>query len=173
MTVADPTGGIKVLLWGNACETDILTGKTYVFKSFHFRSNNYGYYLNTPKDLLHSIEQFAHFTESLAESDPTELKDIDAKLSLVLIETTNRYYLCSKCGSKICNSNEKMARCSKCSSLNKLKNCTCKVYMKILSKNSKWEKILLSVYNDCVLQLLSLANDSADILDLSEEKSNQ
>ena len=63
-----------------------------------------------------------------------------------------------------------MARCSKCNSLNKLKNCTCKVCVKILFKNSKREKILLSAYNDCVLQLLSLANDSADILDLSEEE---
>ena len=36
LTVADPTGGIKVLLWGNACETEILTDKTYLFKSFHF-----------------------------------------------------------------------------------------------------------------------------------------
>ena len=63
-----------------------------------------------------------------------------------------------------------MGRCSKCSSLKKLKNCTCKVYMKIFFKNSKWEKILLSAYNDCVLQLLSLANGSADILDLLEEE---
>ena len=29
---------------------------------------------------------------------------------------------------------------------------------------------MLSAYNDCDLQLLSLANDSADILDLSEEE---
>ena len=64
---------------------------------------------------------------------------------------------------------KKLATCGKCSSLNKLKNCTWKVYMKILFKNSKREKILLSVYNDCVLQLLSLANDSADVLDLEEE----
>ena len=85
------------------------------------------------------------------------------------METNNKYYLCLKCGSKICNANEKMARYSKYSSLNKLKNCSCKVYMKILFKNSKREKILLSAYNDCVLQLLSLTNDSADILDLSEE----
>ena len=63
-----------------------------------------------------------------------------------------------------------MARCNKCSSLNKLKNCTCKAYMKILFKNSKREKILLSAYNDCVLQLSSLANHSADILNLSEEE---
>ena len=126
--------------------------------------------MNTPKDLPHSIEQVAPFTESLAESDPTELREIDAKLSLVVIETTNKYYLCLKRGNKIRNSNEKMARCGKCSSLSKLKNCTCKVYMKILSKNSKRDRILLSVYNDYVLQLLPLANDSADILDLSEEE---
>ena len=151
------------------CETEILTGKTYLFKSFRFRSNNYDCYVNTPKDLPRSTEQVADFPESSAQSDPTELTEIDAKLSLVLIETTNKYYLCLKCGSKICNSNEKMATCGKCSSLNKLKNCTWKVYMKILFKNSKREKILLSVYNDCVLQLLSLANDSADVLDLEEE----
>ena len=111
--------------------------------------------MNTPKDLPCSIEQVADFTEILAESDPTELREINAKLSLVLIETTNKYYLCLKCGSKICNSNEKMARCSKCSSLNKLKNSTGKVYMKILLKNSKRDKILLSAYHDCILQLLS------------------
>ena len=101
LTVADPTGGIKVLLWGNVCETEILTDKTYLFKSFRFRSNNYACYLNTAKDLPCSIEQVADFTKSLAESDPTELREIDAKLSLVLIETSNKYYLCLKCGSKI------------------------------------------------------------------------
>ena len=68
------------MLWGNACETEILTNKTYLFKSFRFRSNNYNCYLNTPKELPCSIEQVADFTESLAESDPTELREINAKL---------------------------------------------------------------------------------------------
>ena len=42
--------------------------------------------------------------------------------------------------------------------------------MKILFRNSKRENTLLSIYNDCVLQLLSLANDSADITNLSEKE---
>ena len=42
--------------------------------------------------------------------------------------------------------------------------------MKILFKNSKWEKIFLSVYDDCVLQLSSRANDSVDIANTSEEE---
>ena len=37
---------------------------------------------------------------SLAESDPTELKEIDAKLSSVLIKTTNKYYLCLNVAAK-------------------------------------------------------------------------
>ena len=42
--------------------------------------------------------------------------------------------------------------------------------MKILFRNSKWEKIFLSVYDDCVLLLSSRANDSVDIANTSEEE---
>lgn len=68
------------------------------------------------------------------EYDLTELREIDSKGSLVVIETTNKYFLCLKCDSQICNSNKKIAGYSKCSSLHKLKNCSCKVCMKILFK---------------------------------------
>lgn len=35
------------------------------------------------------------------EYDPTDLREINAKWLLVLIETTNKYYLCLKSGSQI------------------------------------------------------------------------
>ena len=103
------------------------------------------------------------------EYDQTELREIDSKWSLVLIETTNKYYLCLKCVSLICNANEKIARYSKCSSLHKLKHCSCKVCMKILFKIKKWA-IMFFVYNGCALLLLSLVNDSPYIVNLEEEE---
>lgn len=81
LTFGDPTGGIKVLLWGNACKTEILTAKTYLFKSFRFRADNYGCHLNIPKGLPYSIEKVADYTESLVASDPTKLREINIKLS--------------------------------------------------------------------------------------------
>lgn len=42
--------------------------------------------------------------------------------------------------------------------------------MNILFKNSKRKKNLLPIYNDCILQILSLVNDSIGIVNLSEEE---
>lgn len=46
------------------------------------------------------MEQVAEFTESLREFHSTNLREIDAKLSLVVIETAN-IILCLKRGTKI------------------------------------------------------------------------
>lgn len=49
--------------------------------------------MNTSEDLPCLMEQVAEFTESLTESHPTDLREIDAKLSLVVVEATNIIYV--------------------------------------------------------------------------------
>ena len=40
--IADPTGNIQVVIWGDLCETGLIEGKTYLFQKFRYRVNRYG-----------------------------------------------------------------------------------------------------------------------------------
>ena len=37
LTVVDPTGSIRVVLWGDYCEKEVLKDNTYIFKRFRYR----------------------------------------------------------------------------------------------------------------------------------------
>ena len=70
-----------------------------------------------------------------------ELSEIDAPLTLLIIEKTNKTYICLKCSVKIEFVVSVTARCRNCKGLNKLKNCASELYMKILFKNEKEGKL--------------------------------
>ena len=74
-----------------------------------------------------------------------ELSEIDEPLTLLTIEKTNKTYISLKCSAKIEFVISGTARCSNCKDLNKLKNCASNLYMKILLKNEKGEKLSIKV----------------------------
>ena len=90
----------------------------------------------------------------------TELSEIDGQLTLLTIEKTNKTYICLKCSAKIEFAVSVTVRCSNWKGLNKLKNCASNIYMKILFKNEKGEKLSLSSFHLCftVLKMLPLVN---------------
>ena len=45
LTVVDPTRSIRVVLWGNYCEKEVVKDNTYIFKRFRYRSNKFGNYI--------------------------------------------------------------------------------------------------------------------------------
>ena len=89
-----------------------------------------------------------------------ELSEIDGQLTLLTIEKTNKTYICLKCSAKIEFAVSVTVRCSNWKGLNKLKNCASNIYMKILFKNEKGEKLSLSLFHLCftVLKMLPLVN---------------
>ena len=42
LTVVDPTGSIRVVLWGNYCEKEVVKDNTHIFKRFRYKSNKFG-----------------------------------------------------------------------------------------------------------------------------------
>ena len=128
----------------------------YIFKHFRYRSNKFGNYINTLKDGTCSIEECNSLKEILAEVDMAQLSEIDEPLTLLTIEKTNKTYICLKCLAKIEFVVSVTARCSNCKGLNKLKNCASNLYMKILFKNEKEEKLSLSLFYQTVLKMLAL-----------------
>lgn len=50
LMVVNPTGSIKVTLWGDKCKKDLLIGNTYIFKGFRFKYSKFGSYINSPKN---------------------------------------------------------------------------------------------------------------------------
>ena len=40
--MVDPTGSIRVILWGDYCEKEVVKDNTYIFLRFRYRSNNFG-----------------------------------------------------------------------------------------------------------------------------------
>ena len=96
LAVVDPTGSIRVALWGDYCKKEVVKGNTYIFK-YIFRWNKLGNYINTLKDGTCSIEECNSFKEILAEADMAELSEIDGQLTLLTIEKTNKTYIYLKC----------------------------------------------------------------------------
>ena len=80
----------------------------------------------------------------------TELSEIDEPLTLLTIEKTNKTYICLKCSAKIEFAVFVTARYSNCKDLNKF-NCASNLYMKILLKNKKEEKLSLFLFHQTVL----------------------
>ena len=39
LTVVDPTGSIRVVVWGYYCEKEVVKDNTYIFKRFRYRPN--------------------------------------------------------------------------------------------------------------------------------------
>ena len=77
LNVVDPTGSIRVALWGDYCEKEVVKNNTHIFKRLRYRSNKFGKYINTLKDGTCSIEDCNSFKEILAEADIAELSEID------------------------------------------------------------------------------------------------
>ena len=150
LTVVDPTVSIRVVLWGNYCEKEVVKDNTYIFKRFRYRSNKFGNCINTLKDGTCSIEECNSFKEFLAEADMAEHSEINERLTLLRIEKTNKTYICLKCSAKTEFVVSVTARCSNCKGLNKLKNCANNLYMKILFKNETGEKLSLSLFHQTV-----------------------
>ena len=121
LTVVDPTVSIRVVLWGNYCEEEVVKDNTYIFKRFRYRSNKFGNCINTLKDGTCSIEECNSFKEFLAEADIAEHSEINERLTLLRIEKTNKTYICLKCSAKTEFVVSVTARCSNCKGLNKLK----------------------------------------------------
>ena len=166
LTVVDLTGSIRVVLWGDYCEKEVVKDNTYIFKRFRYRSNKFGNYINTLKDGTCSIDEYNSFKEILAEADMAELSEMDGQLTLLANEKTNKTYICLKCSAKIVLVVSVTARCSNCKGLNKLKNCTSNFYMKILFKNEKGEKLSLSLFCQTVLKMLALVNKEWSVEDI-------
>ena len=133
----------------------------------------FGNYINTVKDGTCSIEECNSFKEILAETDMAELSEIDEQLTLLTFQKTNKPYICLKCSAKIEFVVSVTARCSNSKGLNKLKNWACNLYMKILFKNGKGEKLSLSLFHQTVLKMLALVNNDRDYQELPAEELNE
>ena len=104
------------------------------------------------------------------KADMAELCEIDEPLTLLTIEKTNKTYICLKSSAKIEFVVSATARCTNWKGLNKLKNCPSNLCMKILFKNEKEEKLLLSLFHQTVLKMLTLVNKDRDYQELSDEE---
>ena len=170
LTVVDPTGSIRVVLWGDYCEKEVVKDNTYMFKRFRYRSDKFGNYINTLKDGTCAIEECNSFKKVFAGADMAELSEIDEHLTLLTIEKTNKTYICLKFSAKIEFVVSVIARCSNWKGLNKLKNSASNLYMRILFKNEKEEKLSLPLFHQTVLKVLALFNKDRDYQEFSVEE---
>ena len=107
--------------------------------------------------------------KEFAEVDTSQLQEIE-DLILLSVEKATKSYICSKCLSKIPDKGTSAAKYLQCNNLNKLKNCSCNFFMKLLLTNQRNEKISLSVYHAIVKILLSLLSIDDKHQDLSAEE---
>lgn len=127
--VNDPSGYVKLVLWGNHADT-LTEGSTYLFDKVRVKVINEERYLNTPKNENEcTISSVAKFAETLHPvQNISASKDIVANIIGVI--NMNTYLTCCSCNNSV-TTKGKIAICTNCSMSMKMTSCNRQWFLKI------------------------------------------
>ena len=91
--IADPTGNIQVVIWGDLCETELIEGKTYLFQKFRYRLNKYGRYINSTRSCETSIDETTDFEKPVTEASIASSL-IEDCLTVLAVEKIQKKVVC-------------------------------------------------------------------------------
>jgi hypothetical protein len=169
--VSDPTGTIKVTFWGNFID-EAQKGKTYNFKQFVYKNDNYGIYLTTSTSVS-ILEEGEPLQQPLAkpEIDSKILANKEMIVSLLGVSSVIQYLCCSLCNRKIdSDDNSKIAICSnpKCNLTQKVSHCPKQWVVKLYVQNNDNpnHKFHVAAFHSIVQQLAAqcFTDDPLDLM---------
>ncbi len=156
--LADPTGYVKVILWGSHTD-NVEKDLTYNFNKLRVKMYQNQMYLNTPKQENQCvITQSEPFKEKLPNVE--ELSTLkEAVGNIIGLYAVNRYKTCRSCSKKV-TENGNVSFCETCKLTQKSSRCPTQLILKLLVETSSppVEKIRLTVYHDVVVKLFQLCN---------------
>ena len=141
--IADPTGNIQVVIWGDLYETELIEGKAYIFQKFRYCVNKYGRYINSTKSCETSVDEITDFEEPVTEASIASSL-IEDSLTILAVEKVQKKVLYCKFSEKFDMVNSTtISKCRNRGTVGKLK----------LQKNDN-RNLFLSLFNTCATDLL-------------------
>lgn len=155
--IADPTGYIKIVFWGNHTDA-VEPHSTYFFDKLRLKAQRSERYLNTPKNEEEcTITSAEPFQETLPVIDNiSTVKEIIG--DIIGVTSINKYLSCSACSKKV-TVKGKVAICEQCKMMQKTGACKSQWFLRIYVQSStEQQKIRLSMYNDLVHKLFNICS---------------
>ena len=154
--VLDPTGTIKITFWVNFVD-NAEQGKTYNFKQFVYKNDNYGIYLTTSTSVS-TLEEAEAFQKPLAKPSNEALANKELSVNVLGVSSAIQYLSCAMCNKKIeSEDNAKVAICpnSKCNLAQKVSCCPKQWVVKLFvqSNDNPNHKFHVTAFNNIVQQL--------------------
>lgn len=167
--IVDPTGNIKIVLWGTHTDT-IAECSTYYFDKVRVKVSNQERYLNTPKcEEECTIKMVAPFDEQLSSLPEKVSAVVELTANIVGVTDVMKYYSCFSCSKKV-TTKGKVAFCNTCKMTLKLSSCSVQWFLKLLVEDpgKPDHKKRLLVYNDMVYKIASICG--FDLLQAEENE---
>ena len=155
--ISDPTGYIKLVVWGDHAGT-LEEGKTYYFDKVRVKLSHQERYINTPKNEECKISLVDAFSDPVKTVDiVSPVKDLTGNITGVT--NINKFYCCCFCNKKV-TVNGKLATCNNCGMKMKLTRCNLQWSLKLyVQESSKPDnKLRLSVFNDVFIRLMDICS---------------
>lgn len=171
--VGDPTGTIKVTFWGDHVDTQE-KGKTYNFKNFLYKNDNFGIYLSTAKSMS-VIEEADDFQTPVAKPDlhVQALQNKQIVVNLLGVTSAVQYFSCLSCNRKIDHGeNAKSVFCVKCNVTVKASRCPKQWVVKLLVEEAEdpKHKFQVTAFNNIVQQLIALCFTDVPLSTMTPEQ---
>ena len=164
--IVDPTGSIKLVLWGSHTNT-LEEHSTYFFNRVRVKVTKDQRYLNTPKnDTECTIEPAEPFPEQLPTVEVlSTIKEVVA--DIIGVSNIAKTQCCCSCHKKVIIKGT-LAFCQNCSMTQKVNHCKIQWYLRLLVETTQdpHQNLRLAVFSD-------VANKLKNLCDLEHSASEQ
>ena len=160
--IADPTGYIKIILWGNHADS-IDQNSTYTFNKLRVKVSQNQIYVNTPKQedecVITSAEPFAEPLPNVEEQSTTN----EIVGSIIGIYSITKYKSYRSCLKKV-TVNGNICFCEHCKLSQRKSRCSTQWFLRIYVETASRpvQNLRLSLYNDVAIKLFT----TCDLVDL-------
>ena len=162
--IVDPTGFMKVILWGMHVDS-VREGGTYVFDKLRVKVSKGERYLNTPKiEDLCVISEAHAFEEKLPHVDNVaSSKTVSGEI--IGIFHMEKYLACKTCSKKVLKEEDVLAYCDRCKVTTKLSRCLPNWLIKVHVETcaDPPEMFKLTMYQDVVNKIFLIHDIDAAI----------
>jgi len=117
IAIRDPTGCMKVILYGNDVDT-VTLNHTYEFANFRLKPSKTCCFLNTPKSGESTIKEVEKFLQPLAPFDSLDTSE-EMEGVVVGIKSITKSAGCIRCGKTTEAYNDKLTKCVSCGTIQK------------------------------------------------------
>lgn len=172
ITLVDPTGNIKVLLWQNDVET-LTVGNTYELANIRLKQNRGERYLNPPKGGECKMKEIPPFEEPLPDVSIIPTTTCKTTVSIIAVQNIRKMVSCSNnnCRKELTVEPQKnITTCTSCKTTQKTNACTVHWLAKLICLLPEKTQKTLTIFHQQLLTLIELYLHGFEITDTTSEE---